>query len=135
MNAQAQAQPRAHSQPAHAPAQHSHEEVRKHLKVYIGVFLALLVGTAITVYAWTWHFESVTITIMVALCIACIKAFLVAGYFMHLMSERKTIYAVLLTTAFFFAALMWLVVWSRGQMPWGTAYHSGPNSEHVVLPK
>ncbi|SRR6266404_1948400 len=122
---------------AHAPAQtqsaaqHAHDDVRKHMKVYIGVFLALLVGTAITVYAWTWHFESVTITIGVALFIACIKAFLVAGYFMHLMSERKTIYAVLLTTVFFFAALMYLIVWSRDQMPKGTHYHTGPNQAEL----
>src|SRR5437868_15500666 len=106
---------------------HTQDDVRKHLKVYIGVFLALLVGTAITVYAWTWHFESVTITIGVALFIACIKAFLVAGYFMHLMSERKTIYAILLTTVFFFAGLMYLTVWSRDQMPHGTTYNQGPN--------
>ena len=99
---------------------HSSDEVRKHLKLYIGVFLALLVGTGITVYAWTWHFESVAITVCVALFIACIKAFLVAGYFMHLMSERKTIYAILLTTVFFFAGLMYLTVWSRGEMPRGT---------------
>jgi cytochrome c oxidase subunit 4 len=115
-----------------AQAQHTHDDVRKHMKVYIGVFLALLVGTAITVYAWTWHFESVTVTVLVALFIACIKAFLVAGYFMHLMSERKTIYAVLLTTVFFFAALMWLVVWSRDQMPRGTHWHSGPNPAEVT---
>jgi len=114
-----------------AQAQHTHDDVRKHMKVYIGVFLALLVGTAITVYAWTWHFESVTVTVMVALFIACIKAFLVAGYFMHLMSERKTIYAVLLTTVFFFAALMWLIVWSRDQMPRGTSWTSGPNPTEV----
>jgi len=43
MSAQAQAQPRVQSHAAHAPAQHSHEDVRKHMKVYIGVFLALLV--------------------------------------------------------------------------------------------
>jgi cytochrome c oxidase subunit IV len=108
--------------------QHSVDEVRKHLKVYIGVFLALLVGTAITVGAWFLHFESVAFTIALALFIACIKAFLVAGYFMHLMSERKTIYAVLLTTVFFFAAMMYLTVWSRDQMPKGTVYHSGPNT-------
>jgi len=106
---------------------HTHEEVRSHLKVYIGVFLALLVGTGITVYAWTWHFEQVWVTIAVALFIACIKAFLVAGYFMHLMSERKTIYAILLTTAFFFAGLMYLIVWSRDEMPRGTRWHTGPN--------
>ena len=105
---------------------HSHDDVRKHLKLYIGVFLALLVGTGITVYAWTWHFESVKITIAVAMFIACIKAFLVAGYFMHLMSEKKTIYAVLLTTGFFFAALMYLIVWSHDQFPRGTVMHGGP---------
>jgi hypothetical protein len=49
---------------------HSHDDVRKHLKLYIGVFLALLVGTGITVYAWTWHFESVAVTVAVALFIA-----------------------------------------------------------------
>jgi cytochrome c oxidase subunit IV len=106
---------------------HSAEEVRKHMKVYIGVFVALLVGTAITVGAWTLHFESIAFTIALALFIACIKAFLVAGYFMHLMSERKTIYAVLLTTVFFFAALMYLIVWSRDQLPKGTVWHTGPN--------
>ena len=31
---------------------------------------------------------------------------LVAGYFMHLVSEKKLIYAVLALTAFFFVALM-----------------------------
>ena len=102
---------------------HSHDDVRKHLKIYICVFLALLVGTAITVYAWTWHFESVAVTVSVALFIACIKAFLVAGYFMHLMSERKTIYAILLTTVFFFAGLMYLTVWSRDEMPRGTYWN------------
>ena len=91
---------------------HTHDEVRNHLKLYIGVFLALLVGTAITVYAWTWHFESVAITISVALFIACIKAFLVAGYFMHLVTEKKMIYTVLAFTAFFFTGLMSLTLWS-----------------------
>ena len=93
------------------------------MKVYIGVFLALLVGTAITVGAWTLHFESVTITIGVALFIACIKAFLVAGYFMHLISERKMIYGVLAFTAFFFVGLMFLTVWSFADFPPHTVTH------------
>lgn len=114
---------------------HSHDDVRKHLKLYIGVFLALLVGTGLTVYAWTWHFQTVAVTVAVALFIACIKAFLVAGYFMHLMSERKTVYAILLTTVFFFASMMYLIVWSRDEMPRGTEYHgdpvaAGPKSGH-----
>ena len=60
------------------------------------------------------------------------QGFLVAGYFMHLMSERKTIYAILLTTAFFFAGLMYLIVWSREEMPRGTRWHTGPNTSSQI---
>jgi cytochrome c oxidase subunit IV len=106
---------------------HSLEDFKRHLKVYIAVFVALLVGTVITVAAWKWgNFPTLALTIAVALFIAVIKAFLVAGYFMHLMSERKTIYSILAATAFFFAAMMYLVVWSRDEMPRGTAYWGNP---------
>jgi hypothetical protein len=37
---------------------------------------------------------------------------LVAGFFMHLISEKKMIYSVLAFTVFFFAALMYLTIWS-----------------------
>jgi cytochrome c oxidase subunit IV len=112
-------------------ASHASHDVRKDLKRYIMVFVALLVGTAITVAAWRWGGDvmtavgvhpTLTLTIVVALIIALIKAFLVAGYFMHLMSERKSIYAILATTVFFFVAMMYLIVWSRDQMPRGTQY-------------
>lgn len=106
---------------------HSLEDFKRHIKVYIAVFVALLVGTVITVAAWKWgNFPAMWLTIAVALFIAVIKSFLVAGYFMHLMSERKTIYAVLAVTVFFFAGMMYLTVWSRGEMPRGTAYWGQP---------
>ena len=106
---------------------HSLEDFRRHIRVYIAVFVALLAGTIITVAAWYWgNFPAMWLTIAVALFIAVIKAFLVAGYFMHLMSERKTIYAVLGVTAFFLAGMMYLVVWSRDEMPRGTAYWGNP---------
>ena len=100
---------------------HSHD-LSKHIKIYVGVFLALLVGTVLTVSMYYVHFESVALTVTIALFIASVKAFLVAGYFMHLMSEKKMIYAVLGTTVFFFAAMMYLTVWARDQMPDGTVY-------------
>ena len=116
-------------------ASHASHDVRKDLKRYIMVFVALLVGTAITVAAWRWGGDvmtavgvhpTLTLTIVVALIIALVKAFLVAGYFMHLMSERKSIYAILATTVFFFVAMMYLIVWSRDQMPKGTSYVTPP---------
>ena len=79
---------------------------------YIFVFIALIAGTLLTVWASFIHFGSQEINIAVALTIACAKGFLVVAYFMHLISERKMIYLVMGFTAFFFAALMGLTVWS-----------------------
>ena len=70
------------------------------------VFFVLACLTAITVGISYLHLPSRE-AIAAALIIASIKAFLVAGYFMHLLSERKLIYAVLAVTVFFFAMLLW----------------------------
>jgi cytochrome c oxidase subunit 4 len=85
------------------------EHVKKSVRVYLFVFVALMALTIITVAVSTLHL-SVGAAIAVALFIASIKAFLVAGYFMHLLSEKKLIYSTLILTAIFFAALMFLPV-------------------------
>ena len=92
--------------------EHEAHDVQKDVRKYLIIFGALLVGTIVTVWANSWNFSKVEITIAVALFIATIKAFLVAGYFMHLMSERKMIYCILAFTVVFFAALMYLTLWS-----------------------
>ena len=92
---------------------HAHtDNFSSHIRRYLIVFFALIIGTAFTVWASYINFGSREINIVVALVIACVKAFLVAGYFMHLISERKMIYCVLAFTAFFFAGLMYLTIWS-----------------------
>ena len=90
---------------------HAHD-IKSHVKKYLFVFYALLVGTVVTVLASKIHFEHFGITVALALFIACVKGFLVAGYFMHLMSEKKMIYSILIATVFFFAGLMYLTIWS-----------------------
>jgi cytochrome c oxidase subunit IV len=85
------------------------ENVKKSVRVYITVFVALMGLTIITVAISTFHL-TVGASIAVALFIAAIKAGLVASYFMHLISEKKVIYATLIITAVFFAALMFLPV-------------------------
>jgi caa(3)-type oxidase subunit IV len=60
--------------------------------------------------------------VAIALFIASVKAFLVAGYFMHLISERKMIYGVMASTVFFFIALMWLTIWSMSDFPKDTFF-------------
>jgi len=101
---------------------HSHEAIKKHNKVYVAIFVALLVGTIVTVWLNYFHFDSVALTVSIALFVATIKASLVAGFFMHLVSEKKAIYAMLAATFFFFAAMMYLLVWSRDQLPMGSEY-------------
>src|SRR5580765_7337345 len=97
---------------AHAPEHFSH-----HVRRYLYVFYALIFGTVITVGASYINFGTYSWNIAVALVIACGKAFLVAGYFMHLISERKMIYGILAFTAFFFVGLMALTIWSVGDPP------------------
>jgi cytochrome c oxidase subunit 4 len=80
-------------------------DIDRHVKVYITVFVALMVLTIVTVAISRLHL-SVPIAVTVALLVAIIKGSLVACYFMHLISEKKLIYAVLaLTVAFFFVLL------------------------------
>ena len=95
---------------------HSHDH-KGGLRTYWLVFFALIVGTAITVLAWKIHLPTVFLTVLVALIIAATKASLVAGWFMHLASEQKMIYAILGITFFFFLGMMLLTVWSMGDMP------------------
>ena len=61
---------------------------------------------------------STPVAIAVALFIAVIKGSLVACYFMHLISEKKLIYAVLGITAFKFVALMLLPVLTHNEGYW-----------------
>ena len=84
-------------------------EIKKHVRVYITVFAALAVLTVVTVAVSYLHLK-VTAAVTVALIIATAKASLVAGYFMHLVSEKKLIYGVLILTGVFFLALMILFV-------------------------
>lgn len=86
------------------------EEMQKHVRVYLMVFGALTVLTIITVAASWVHFSSHALTVAIAMLIASIKGTLVACYFMHLMTERKALYSVLILCVIFFAFLMVLPV-------------------------
>ena len=102
---------------------HHPEHFSHHVRRYLYVFYALLVGTVITVLASYIPFGNHAVNVGVALFIASGKAFLVAGYFMHLVSERKMIYGILAFTAFFFVGLMFLTIWSFADFPTNTQLH------------
>ena len=103
----------------HAPA-HAHADVTadhaadidRHVRVYIVVFVALMALTIVTVAVSYLHLPP-KMAIAVALFVATVKGSLVACYFMHLMSEKKLIYVVLVITVIKFIALIALPIFTH----------------------
>jgi cytochrome c oxidase subunit 4 len=92
-------------------------DIDRHVRVYITVFVALMVLTIITVAIARVHLP-LPIAVSVALLVATIKGALVACYFMHLISEKKLILAVLVLTAVFFAVLLALPIFTHSNGYW-----------------
>lgn len=92
-------------------------DIDRHVRVYITVFVALMVLTIVTV-AISYLDLSVPLAVTVALFVATVKGALVAGYFMHLVSEKKLIYAVLVLTVVFFVVLLALPVVTHSNGFW-----------------
>jgi cytochrome c oxidase subunit 4 len=88
-------------QSAHGNA--SHEPHVLPLKVYFGIFGSLLVLTVVTVLVSHLGLPP-TLSIIVALSVALVKASLVAGYFMHLKYEDR-FYSFILIASLFFIGL------------------------------
>lgn len=84
---------------------HSTEDIQKHVRVYIMVFVALAALTVITVGISYLHLPT-HLAILLALVVATVKGSLVAAYFMHLISEKKVIYWVLGICVAFWIFLM-----------------------------
>jgi len=80
-------------------------DIDRHVRIYVTVFVALMALTVVTVAISRFHLP-VPMAVTLALLVATIKGSLVACYFMHLISEKKLIYAVLVLTAVFFLALL-----------------------------
>jgi cytochrome c oxidase subunit 4 len=81
------------------------EEIRRETRGYVLVFVALMALTVITVGISYLHLPTLP-AVSLALLVAIVKGSLVACFFMHLISEKKAIYAVLVLTVVFFAVLM-----------------------------
>ena len=88
-------------------------------RIYIAIFLSLMVGTALTVLAAFYDFPG-PLNAVVALTIAVIKATLVVLYFMHVRYSGKLVWLVIV------AALLWLAImfaitfsdyWTRAWQP------------------
>lgn len=80
-------------------------DIDRHVRTYIVVFVSLMVLTVVTVGIYFLHLPAGA-AIALALLVATVKGSLVACFFMHLISERKLIYAVMALTVLFFLVLL-----------------------------
>lgn len=98
----------------------THADTSKHVKAYLGVFMALVFLTVITVAASTHDFGGHA-NIVIALVIAGVKASLVAAIFMHLKWERAlSIWWLLACCAVFLVGLLALPVLTTLDSPVST---------------
>ncbi|MGA9450770.1 MAG: hypothetical protein WBW41_05415 [Verrucomicrobiia bacterium] len=107
-------------------ASHEHPvDFHHYLRRCLYVFAAVLCSVALMIWASYLPQEHFSWAVKVALILAVAgcNAFIVAGFLMHLVSEKKMIYTVLAFTVFFAAALMWLTVYARQDTPTGTSFH------------
>ena len=93
----------------HAATSDHAADIDKHVRIYITVFVALLVLTIVTVAISRFHLP-VHQAVTIALIVATIKGSLVACYFMHLISEKRLIVAILALTVVFFLVLIALPI-------------------------
>jgi len=98
----------------------SPEQIRKKTKSYLAVGAVLFLGTILTVLVATqewldfgghgFDFHDC----IIGLCIATVKASLVAAIFMHLNHEKKAIYWIFFGSFVFVFFLAWLISLAHG---------------------
>ncbi|ABF41994.1 Caa(3)-type oxidase, subunit IV [Candidatus Koribacter versatilis Ellin345] len=87
------------------------EETHNHIvspKLYVGIFLFLMVMTALTVFAATINFG--IMNPVIALVIATAKATTVILFFMHIKYSTRLTQIVILSTLFFLFLLLGLTL-------------------------
>jgi caa(3)-type oxidase subunit IV len=86
------------------------------------VLLAVACTTAMMISTSFSHIGGWPVKVAAILAVAVVNAFLVAGFLMHLLTEKKMVYTVLAFTVCFFAGLLGLTVWATQDFPVGTTH-------------
>jgi len=88
-------------------------------RVYITIFLVLMLGTGLTVMAAFRDFPG-PLNAIIAMTIAAVKATFVVLYFMHVRYSSRLIWLVIFAALFWLAILFALTIsdyWTRAWLP------------------
>jgi len=104
---------------------HEHPvDFKAYLRRCLYIFIAILCATSLMIWIsylpehYNWTEKAAMI-----LAVAAANAFVVAGFLMHLISEKKMIYTVLAFTVFFVAGLFALTIYATKDIPAGASFH------------
>ena len=95
-----------------------------YLRRCLYIFIAILCATSLMIWIsylpehYTW-----AVKVGMILAVASANAFVVAGFLMHLISEKKMIYTILAFTVFFVIGLFALTLYAMHDFPTGTTSH------------
>jgi FtsH-binding integral membrane protein len=96
-------------------------DFKSYLRRCLYIFIAVICATSLMIWvSYLPKHYSWALKVTFILAIACSNAFVVAGFLMHLLSEKKMIYAVLGFTVLFFAGLLGLTLYAMHDFPAGT---------------
>jgi caa(3)-type oxidase subunit IV len=103
---------------------HEHPvDFNNYLRRCLYVFIAVLAAVSLMIYASYLPHYSWPVKVAIILAVACCNAFVVAGFLMHLISERKMVYTLLAFTVFFVIGLFGLTLYAMQDFPSGTTFH------------
>ena len=106
------------------------------VRIYFVIFLTLMVGTALTVWAGFQDFPG-KLNVIIALTIASVKATLVILYFMHLRYSARLVWVIFMSALFWLALLFALTFsdyWTREWLNPATTVRPAPASPVSLLP-
>ncbi|MGH7979312.1 MAG: hypothetical protein ACREE6_08050 [Limisphaerales bacterium] len=111
---------------SNAPAPHDHPvDFSSYVRRCAFVFVVVLF--AIGFMLWTSYLPETRLgwspKIAIILLIASVNAFIVAGFLMHLISERKMVYTILGFTVCFVIGLFGLTLYAMNDFPLNTVTH------------
>ena len=103
---------------------HEHPvDFQDYLRRCLYIFIAILCATSLMIWIsylpehYTWAAK-----VGMILAVASANAFVVAGFLMHLISEKKMIYTILAFTVIFVIGLFALTLYAMHDFPTGTTH-------------
>ena len=110
--------------PDGSPAHDHPVDFNNYVRRCVFIFIAILCAVSLMIWIsylpehYTWAAK-----VGMILAVACANAFVVAGFLMHLVSEKKMVYTLLGFTVFFVIGLFVLTICATKDFPTGTTFH------------